>query len=159
MKVFMRQSFILCFTPLVDGFLRLGIPSIFHFQHPNMLTNIIFTVLLTTTLEYLTGYVLETFLNVKAWDYSTEFCNLKGRICLKFSIFWGLLGCFVIYGIHPAVTQYINSVSENMKMVASFMLLQGILIDTAKAVIPRLDFMRQLKSRIRANVPIHIFKL
>ena len=33
------------------------------------------------------------------WDYSAEFLNLDGRICLKLSIFFGLVGLFVIYVI------------------------------------------------------------
>lgn len=139
--------------------LILNIGSLLKLQHPGLLSNIIFIILLTTVLEYLTGYMLETFLNVKAWDYSNEFCNIKGRICLKFSIFWGLLGCFLIYGLHPIAAQFINGVNEDMKIIAAFVLLGFVLMDMIKATLPRLDSMKQLKSRMRVSLPVHIFKL
>lgn len=139
--------------------LILNIGSLLKLQHPGLVSNIIFIILLTTVLEYLTGYILETFLKVKAWDYSNEFCNIKGRICLKFSIFWGLLGCIIIYGLHPIVAQFINEVNEDMKIIAAFMLLGFISIDMIKAILPRLASMKQLKSSVRVSLPVHIFKL
>jgi len=137
--------------------LILNISFILKLQHPDLLTSIFVIILLTTALEYMTAYILETLFNMKAWDYSNEFCNLKGRICLKFSMFWGLLGCFVIYVLHPMIAQYVNAINEDMKVICAFFLLMCILFDTAKAVLPRLDFMKQLKVRI--NLPLHIFKL
>lgn len=139
--------------------LILNMSSVFKFQHPSLLTNVAFTVLLTTALEYLTGYVLETFLHMKAWDYSNEFCNLKGRVCLKFSLFWGLLGCFVIHGLHPIVVRYVETANEDMKILVSFALLGCVLADTAKAVLPRIDFIKQIKARVRVSLPLHIFKI
>ena len=31
------------------------------------------------------------------WDYSKEFLNIQGRVCLKYAIFWGLLSVFLLY--------------------------------------------------------------
>lgn len=139
--------------------LILNISSVLKFLPSGLLTNAVFTVLLTSALEYLTGYVLETFLHMKAWDYSNEFCNLKGRVCLKFSLFWGLLGCFVIYGLHSIAVQYVEAANEDMKIFVSFMLLGCVLVDTAKAVISRIDFIKQIKARVSVNLPLHIFKI
>lgn len=136
--------------------LILNIGSLLKLQNPGLLSNIIFIILLTTALEYLTGYMLETFLKVKAWDYSNEFCNIRGRICLKFSILWGLLGCIIIYGLHPIVAQFMNEVNEDMKIIAAFMLLGLILMDMIKAILPRIASMKELKSRV--SLPVHIFK-
>mgnify|MGYP005843442825 CR=1 FL=1 len=139
--------------------LILNISSVLKFQHPSLLTNAVFIVLLTSALEYLTGYVLETFLHMKAWDYSNEFFNLNGRVCLKFSLFWGLLGCFVIYGLHPIVVRYVETANEDMKILVSFALLGCVLADTAKAVLPRIDFIKQIKAHVRVSLPLHIFKI
>ena len=136
--------------------LILNIGSLLKLQNPGFLSNIIFIILLTTALEYLTGYILETFLKVKAWDYSNEFCNIRGRICLKFSILWGLLGCIIIYGLHPIVAQFMNEVNEDMKIIAAFMILGLILMDMIKAILPRIASMKELKSRV--SLPVHIFK-
>ncbi|MFP4365000.1 MAG: putative ABC transporter permease [Spirochaetia bacterium] len=42
-------------------------------------------------LEYISGWVLEKFFNMRLWDYSDQPFNLHGRICLQFSLYWFLL--------------------------------------------------------------------
>ena len=60
-------------------------------------------VLLTSVLEFVTGWLLERFFNQKWWDYSNSKFNLKGYVCLGFSLLWGV-GCIaVLYLAHPAV--------------------------------------------------------
>ena len=46
------------------------------------------SVILTTALEFITGFILEKIFNEKWWDYSDEHFNIKGYICLKFSLMW-----------------------------------------------------------------------
>lgn len=41
---------------------------------------------LTTALEFVTGFVLERFFHDKWWDYSDMPFNVKGYICLKFTV-------------------------------------------------------------------------
>ena len=43
--------------------------------------------LLTSILEYITGFVLEKVFHNKWWDYSNLPFNIKGYVCLKFSIY------------------------------------------------------------------------
>ena len=40
--------------------------------------------LLTSVLEYITGYILEKVFHNKWWDYSDKPFNIKGYVCLKF---------------------------------------------------------------------------
>jgi uncharacterized membrane protein len=50
-----------------------------------------------TVLEYITSLVMEKVFHAVYWDYSKEFLNFQGRICLKYAIFWGLLSVFLLY--------------------------------------------------------------
>ena len=43
--------------------------------------------------EKLTGAVF--------WDYHALPWNFQGRVCLVFSLFWGLLALPLVYGLHP----------------------------------------------------------
>lgn len=74
----------------------------------NLLLLFIGSVLLTSTLEFLTGLVLEKIFSRKWWDYSDVPFNLMGYICLKFSIFWGLGCMFVVKIVHPYIMAVIN---------------------------------------------------
>ena len=47
--------------------------------------------LTATSVEYIYHWWGETFLGVSFWDYTGVFGNLRGRVCLPFSLAWGLL--------------------------------------------------------------------
>ena len=44
-----------------------------------------------TAVEYGVHWLYETVLGVRFWDYRGVFGNLQGRICLPFSVAWGIL--------------------------------------------------------------------
>lgn len=50
-----------------------------------------------TILEYIASIVMEKVFKSVFWDYSKEFLNFQGRICLKYAIIWGVLSLFLIY--------------------------------------------------------------
>ena len=45
-----------------------------------------------TLFEYIAGLIFIKGMHVQLWDYSKEKFNIQGIICLKFSIFWAILG-------------------------------------------------------------------
>lgn len=67
----------------------------------NFLFLFIGSVILTSALEFITGFLLEKVFKMKWWDYSNERFNIHGYICLKFSIIWGLACLIVVDIIHP----------------------------------------------------------
>lgn len=70
-----------------------------------VLVFLISTVILTMW-EYIVGVILEKIFKTKYWDYSDLKFNINGRICLKNSIYWGILGVLFTTVLHP----YIKSV-------------------------------------------------
>ncbi len=66
------------------------------------------SALLTTALEFVTGFVLEKFFHDKWWDYSDMPFNIKGYVCLKFTILWGLAASFIIGAIHRFIYMLIE---------------------------------------------------
>lgn len=66
------------------------------------------SALLTTALEFVTGFVLERFFHDKWWDYSDMPFNIKGYVCLKFTILWGLAASFIIGAIHRFIYMFIE---------------------------------------------------
>ena len=49
-----------------------------------------------TTLEYITGYIVNIKLGWEVWDYSDLPLNLNGQICLWFSLLWFFLSLVAI---------------------------------------------------------------
>ena len=49
-----------------------------------------------TVFEYFVSLILEMLFGLRWWDYSNDFLNIQGRVSLLYSIFWGLIGLFLI---------------------------------------------------------------
>lgn len=56
---------------------------------------------LCTVLEYLASFALERVWGARWWDYSGEFFNVSGRICLLSSLLFGVGGWFLVCYITP----------------------------------------------------------
>ena len=59
--------------------------------------------LTATVVEYAVHWAYERFWGVRFWDYSGVFGNLRGRVCLPFSLAWGLLTAAAVRLVHPTV--------------------------------------------------------
>ncbi len=47
--------------------------------------------------------MLRALFHTQWWDYSSEPFNIAGLICLRFSIYWGFGGAFLIKVVHPPI--------------------------------------------------------
>lgn len=104
---------IYCLYPLVDNFILLFFGSFF----------------LTSTLEYITGFVLEKVFHDKWWDYTDLPFNLRGYVCLSFSIAWGLGAVFMLNIVHPTLYRFISIFDNKIGIVILLLLLAFFIID------------------------------
>ena len=56
-----------------------------------------------TAVEYAVHWACEAVLGVQFWDYSATKMDVNGRICLPFSVAWGLLSAAAVRFLHPIV--------------------------------------------------------
>lgn len=66
------------------------------------------SVLLTSLLELVTGFVLKKLFHTSWWDYSNQPFNIGGYICLKFSLLWGIACLVLVKLIHPLLAGLVN---------------------------------------------------
>lgn len=59
-------------------------------------------------IEYIVSWIGEVIFHVIWWDYSNMPLNINGRICVYFSIFWGLLGIYLVSYVNPKIDKLIN---------------------------------------------------
>lgn len=62
--------------------------------------------------EYITSFLMETLFHARWWDYTYEFANIKGRICLKHTLYWGVASIVFVYLVHPYVDAVISSLNS-----------------------------------------------
>lgn len=82
---------------------------------PQNIFLVFFTYMILLTIwEYIVGVLLEKIFKMKYWDYSNLKFNINGRICLKNSIYWGILGVFFTFLIHPIINSMVNIIPMNI---------------------------------------------
>ena len=59
--------------------------------------------LAATAVEYAVHWAYERFLGVRFWDYSGVPGNLRGRVCLPFTLAWGALTAAAVQWVQPWV--------------------------------------------------------
>lgn len=100
---------------------------------PQNIFLIFFTCMILLTLwEYIVGVLLEKVFKTKYWDYSDLKFNINGRICLKNSIYWGILGVLFTFIIHPIINNLVSIVPMNIlfhiNVVTYIILLTDVII-------------------------------
>lgn len=111
--------------------------------------------LLTTALEYITGYILEKVFHNKWWDYSDKPFNIKGYICLKFSILWGLACTFIMDAFHPMVYRIITWIPFIPGVIILCILMGVFNVDCCITVSTILKFNKRLKMMDEMAASIH----
>ncbi|MBR3668062.1 MAG: hypothetical protein IKN66_13095 [Ruminococcus sp.] len=91
-------------------------------------------VILTTSLEFITGFLLEKIFHQKWWDYTAEKFNLKGYICLKFSLLWGVACLVTVRLIHPLITAFVEKLPQTLGIIILSAILIGFLSDAVITV-------------------------
>lgn len=70
-------------------------------------------------IEYMVSLIGELIFHIKWWDYSDQMFNINGRICVLFSLFWGLLAIYLMSDINPRIDKFIDFVKS--KIPANYM--------------------------------------
>jgi uncharacterized membrane protein len=91
-------------------------------------------VLLTSTLEYITGFLLEKTFNTRYWDYSDKLFNIHGRVCLENSLMFGGMSVIAVTLIHPAIQKLVALFSPAALTITAILLLLIYLIDTVLSI-------------------------
>lgn len=87
------------------------------------------SILICSSLEYFTSYIMEKIFRARWWDYSQKRLHINGRICFSTTIPFGILGCVIVYYINPFFLQVITSLPNVFIHVITFLLLVLFLVD------------------------------
>ena len=69
--------------------------------------------IIATVLEYIASVFLEVLFHLRWWDYTDYFLNINGRICLIFSLFFGLAGIFFMKVIYPRLQTFTKTIRKH----------------------------------------------
>lgn len=91
-------------------------------------------VFVMTAWEYFVGWFLETTTHIKYWDYSHIRFNIKGRVCLPVSLFWGIMSYIAVFLIHPPVARLMHAIPDWVRYLLCGSTLTLLLVDTVTTI-------------------------
>lgn len=116
-------------------------------------------IVFPTAIEFLTGWILEVFFHNKWWDYSDRKFNIKGYICLEFSLLWGLAVLFVVEAVHPLVKKFVFLAGNVLGTVLVSLCLTALVADCIVTLLQVLRLNRKLKDIDGVEAAVRAMKL
>lgn len=90
----------------------------------------LFGGLTATAAEYLVAVLYEKGLGISFWDYRGLPGSLHGRVCIPFSLVWGLLSMPLVYWLHPMLLPLLAAIPVPLGFMALTTLLADGLVST-----------------------------
>jgi len=88
-----------------------------------------------SVVEYLCSYLQELAFGSRSWDYSHLPFNINGRICLMYSVFWGVLGVLWIKSLYPRFAKMILRIPNKWGKVITYILTVFFIINATVTLI------------------------
>lgn len=89
----------------------------------------ILSLIICSFAEYFISVILEKLFNLRWWDYSKEKFNINGRVCLKNSIAFGILGVLVVKFITPFLLKFLFTLKNKTINFLTIFLIIILIID------------------------------
>ena len=74
--------------------------------------------LTATAAEYLAALYHQKALGVSFWSYEGLPGNIQGRVCLPFSLAWGVLSLGLVYWLHPLLAPWLARIPDPVSFLA-----------------------------------------
>lgn len=85
--------------------------------------------------EYICSWGQELVFGSRSWDYSEMPFNLNGRICLLYSVFWGLLGVLWIKNLYPRISKLILMIPNKAGKIVTWLLTAFFVFNSIVSVV------------------------
>lgn len=85
--------------------------------------------ILTTVLEYVSHYAIDTFSHKLLWDYSKDFLNINARVNWDASRNFAIGGTLLLYTIQPLIDKFLNKTNKKTKYIIALVIGIPMLLD------------------------------
>lgn len=121
----------------------------------NLLMLYVFSVILVTLLEGLTGWAMDKIFHNKWWDYSKQPLNIGGYVCLLFSLVWGIACVLIVDFINPLIYDLLTFIPQTVGIIAIVILGLATLADVYVTASAIFKFNKRLESMEKIAAELH----
>ncbi len=109
--------------------------ALYRFRNRSPMLSFVFGAIVGSAVEYMCSWVQEIVFGSASWDYSMKPFNLNGRICLLYSVYWGVLGVLWIKELYPRMAALVlkipNRIGRPLSAVLAVVLAADLLLTGA----------------------------
>lgn len=87
------------------------------------------SMIVLTTMEYITFILLKKIYNVQLWDYNNMTFSINEKVCLEFALVWGVLGSLYIKYLLPILTNFFVNAQSFALSFAIYLIFAIIIVD------------------------------
>lgn len=92
-------------------------------QNKNILQLFIYGFIVGSIAEYILSFGLEAIYGMRFWDYGYVKLHLNGRICLQYSLYWGILSAVIMKLIKPSIDKIIQKLPIKGRNITEIILM------------------------------------
>ncbi|HCF38877.1 MAG TPA: hypothetical protein DER56_07465 [Thermosipho africanus] len=139
----------------IYGFGAVSVVIILKPFHNNLFILFAGSIVATSLIELITGFILEKVFKHRWWDYSDEKFNIGGYICPIFSLMWGIACLVIVAYINPIIVGAVNIIPETAAKIVLTILIILFTVDfiaTTETILKmnkRLERIEELTGLIR----------
>lgn len=79
--------------------------------------------------EYFGSLFQETVFGSRSWDYSSQFMNIDGRVSLRMTVIWGILGIAFVRLAFPSLVRFLKKTEGRSRRMACLVLSVFMAVD------------------------------
>ena len=143
--IFTNRGFLYgCYCPIY-GFGSLLIIVLLKDYYDDPVVLFILSVVFTSILEYFTSWLMEKIFNDRWWDYTDNFANINGRVCLFNSLCFGVGALAINYLLYPMISHFLMKLNPILMII--FASISFVIIFTDFIITTQLAF--KLKNQLQ----------
>ena len=117
--------------------------ALYPFRNRSKIFSFLGGALVGSAVEYACSWFQEMAFGSVSWDYSNQPFNLNGRICLLYSVYWGILGVLWIKDLYPRMAKGILKIPNRVGKPLTFVLAAFMLFNTVMTGLTTLRWMER----------------
>jgi len=118
------------------------------FQDHHLGVRVALCVILCTLLEFLVSLFYETAFHLRLWDYSKMLLNIRGRVCLLYSFFWGVLGFVYLEVLQARLVWLVGEIREVRMLGAIFLGFSVMFVGEVMVSFSKLGTLKAMKETL-----------
>ena len=121
---------------IIYGFAVVGLLLLYPFLgQKNFVMQFLGCFLLGSAFEFCVSFLQEFAFHTRSWDYSHLPYNLDGRICLRMSLVWGLVGLVLLRLVAPKMSKFLKYFKGRIMQTLGFALFIFMICNFAVSIL------------------------